>query len=152
MSGTKEITTGPARVARDVVEFRGHRMVRATHPTTIEVTTEEYLSEEGDCIIGVGATKGCAGLNLALKEGLRKRGAVVTVRVYVGGESFTVRGSGDPKLTLTDPHEIVIRRSDFTSGRTLAVGADVASRDMPREMVRLLKNPAMKGRLEVEVS
>lgn len=138
-------------VFRDLVEFRGHRMVRSTHPTTIEVTTEEYLTESGDCIIGVGASKGCAGLSTAVKEAIRRQGSRVRVRVVVDSLSFEVRAFGDPRLRLSDPHEMVIRRSDFASDRTLAIGADASSRDIPREIVRLLRNPDREGRMEIEV-
>ena len=138
-------------LATEVVEFRGHPMVRSSHPATIEVTTEEYLSENGECIIGVGANKGCAGLSRAVKERIQRGGSKVTLRVVVGAQSFVVEARGDPRLTLSDPHDLVVRKSEYISGRTLAVGADASSRDMPREMVRLLKNPATRGRLEIEV-
>ena len=135
----------------EVVEFRGHPMVRSSHPTTIEVTTEDYLSEDGECIIGVGANKGCSELSGALKERIRTDGSRVTLKVVVGDSSFMIRAYGDPRLTLSDPHDMVVRRSDYISGRTLAVKADASSRDLPRDMVRLLKNPATRGRLEIEV-
>jgi hypothetical protein len=126
-------------------------MVRSSHPTTIEITTEDYLTENGDCIVGVGASKGCSGLGVAVKNGLRKEGSRATFGIVVGGRLFEVKASGDPRLTLTDPHEMVIRKSDYASDRTVAVHADAGSRDIPREIVGLLKNPAMKGRLEIEV-
>jgi len=137
---------------KEMVEFRGHPLVRSFHPTTIEVTTEDYLTENGDCIIGVGASKGCAQLNARLKESIRGKGANMVIRIVVGTLSFEVKARGDPRLSLSHPHDIVIRKSDFVSDRTLAVRADVASRDIPREMVRLLKNPATVGRLEIEVA
>jgi uncharacterized protein len=138
-------------LAREVVDFKGHPMVRSSHPTTIEITTEDYLTESGDCIIGVGAAKGCAGLSSAVKERLMVEGSRVTLTVAAGGQSFVIRARGDPRLTLTDPHEMVVRKSDYISGRTLAVRADASSRDLPREIVRLLKNPATTGTLEIEV-
>ncbi len=135
-----------------MVEFRGHPMVRASHPTTIEVTTEDYLTENGDCIIGVAASKGCAQLDSRVKEGLRREGSKVSIRIVVGDQSFRVSARGDPRLGLSHPHDMVIRKSDFVSDRTLAVRADAASRDMPRQMVRLLKDRATVGRLEIEVT
>ena len=138
--------------ARGVVEFRGHRMVRGTHPNTIEVTTEEYLTESGDCVIGVGASSGCAGFGTALKESLRRREAAVRLRISARSLSFELKAKGDPRLTLSDPHEIVVRRSGFISGRTAAVNADAAARDIPRELIRLLKDPGTRGRLEIEVA
>ncbi len=46
---------------------------------------------------------------------------------------------------------MVIRRSRFTSDRTLAVGASAAARDIPRSIVSKLKNAETVGALEIEV-
>jgi len=140
------------RVVREVISFRGHPMVRSSHRTTIEVTTEDHLTPSGDCIIGVAASKGCAQLDPRTKEALRRSGSSVRMTISVGGRSFVVKAEGDPRLELTNPHDIVIRRSDFASDRTLAVHADSASKDIPREIVRLLRNPDTIGRLEIEVT
>lgn len=126
-------------------------MVRSTHPTTIEITTEEYLTENGDCIIGVGAAKGCAELDESIKEGLRKMDTPVTLRILAGDQTFQVNARGDPRLGLSHPHDMVIRKSDFISERTLAVHADSAAIGIPRRMVRLLRDPKTVGRLEIEV-
>jgi hypothetical protein len=135
----------------EVISFRGHPLVRSAHPTTIEVTTEDHLTEKGDCIIGVAASKGCAQLDPRVKEALRRKETRVAIRIIVGERSFEVAAAGDPGLELSHPHDMVIRKSDFVSDRTLAVHADAASKDIPREMVRLLRNPATTGRLEIEV-
>ena len=126
-------------------------MVRSTHPTTIEVTTEEHLTEKGDCIVGVGASKGCAGLDQRVKEKLRIEGARVTLKLVVGDETFELKARGDPRLELSHPHDIVIRKSDFVSDRTLVVGAEAAARQVPRNMVAMLRDPETRGRLEIEV-
>ncbi|MDG6953622.1 MAG: DUF371 domain-containing protein [Nitrososphaerota archaeon] len=139
------------RKPKDVVTFRGHPKVLSEHPTTIEVTTEGHLSERGDCIVGVSADKGCLGLNPEVKQGLRKTGTPVSVRIVVGGLSYLVAAQGDSRLKLTDPQDIVIRKSDFVSERTLALRADSSARDLPREMIRALRDPETKGRLEIEV-
>ncbi len=127
-------------------------MVSSLHPTTIEVTTEEFLTENGDCIVGVGAAKGCAGLDARVKEALRRRGAMVKLRIVVGPLLFSIMASGDPRLQLSHEHDMVIRKSDFISDRTLAIRADAAAKDISREMVNLLRNPDTVGRLEIEVA
>ena len=76
---------------------------------------------------------------------------MVTIRLVVGTLSFSIRASGDPRLQLSHEHDMVIRRSDFISDRTLAIRADSAAKDIPREMVNLLRNPTTVGRLEIEV-
>ena len=127
-------------------------MVRSAHPTTIEVTTEDHLTPRGDCIVGVGASVGCAQLDAQFKELLRRKGSRVTIRLFVGRYAFEVKAEGDPRLELSHPHDIVIRKSDYVSDRTLAVNADASARDIPREIVQRLKNPDTVGRLEIEVA
>ena len=141
-----------SRKAMSVVTFRGHPMVRSAHPTTIEVTTEDHLTPRGDCIVGVGASAGCAQLDARLKDGLRRKGVGVTIRLLVGPYAFEVKAEGDPRLLLSHPRDIVIRKSDYVSDRTLAVNADAAARDIPREIVRQLKNPKTVGMLEIVVA
>jgi uncharacterized protein len=133
------------------VTFRGHPMVRSLHPTTIEVTTDEHLTVNGDCILGVAADKGCAGLSEAVREALKVDGAPVTIKLVAGSLSFSVRASGDARLELTHPADMVLRKSDFISDRTLAVRADAAAKDLPRNLVDALKDPRTVGYLEIEV-
>jgi uncharacterized protein len=133
------------------VLFRGHPLVSSAHPTTIEVTTERHLTERGDCIIGVGASKGCSMLGEELKMAIRQEAARVRVKISAGRESFVVNARGDPRLALAHPSDIVIRRSGFVSDRTLAVGASAAARDIPRSMVDLLRRPETVGVLDIEV-
>lgn len=136
---------------KETVSFKGHRMVRSTHPTTIEITTEEHLTEQGDCIIGVGADKGCSGIDPRVRHGIRTPGAAVKLTIQVGGESYGLTARGDAGLSLSHPHDIVVRKSDFLSDRTLAVGSSASARDLPRKMVRLLQDPAAQGTLVIEV-
>lgn len=133
------------------IGFRGHPMVLALHPTTIEVTTDSHLTRKGDCIIGVRSDAGCAGLSQRTKKALRRDGARVVIRFVVGDESFVVSARGDSRLTLTHPHDIVIRKSDFVSDRTLAVGASAAAKDIPRSMVEVLRGEGTTGYLEIGV-
>jgi hypothetical protein len=140
-----------SHVLKETVTFRGHPMVRALHPTTIEVTTEEHLTARGDCIIGVGADKGCEQLSGDVKGAIRNAATRIRIRIIAGGLQFVVRARGDPGLELSNPHEMVVRRSAFLSERTLAVHADFAARDIPRPLIRMLARPETVGRLEIEV-
>lgn len=139
------------KAAREKIGFMGHPMVLARHPTTIEITTESHLTKRGDCIIGVGSDRGCAGLSQETKASLIRDGARVRLRFVVGEQSFVVKARGDSRLTLTHPHDIVVRRSSFVSDRTLAVGADAAAKDIPKSMVEALSRGAC-GFLEIEVT
>jgi len=141
----------PSQEVVERIRFHGHPMVRSLHPTTIEITTEEHLTERGDCIVGVGAAKGCSQLSETLKTALRSDQARVTIRILVDNESFELTAEGDKGLELSNPHDIVIRKSRFTSDRTLAVDASAAAKDIPKSIVSKLKNPQTVGTLEIEV-
>ncbi len=141
-----------AATLRDRVRFHGHPMVRALHPRTVEVTTDEHLTEQGDCIVGVGADKGCLGLDEGVKSALGTDGASVTIRILAGGETFVIRAVGGSGLRLSHPTDIVVRTTGFASDRTLALYADVAARDMPRAMVTALRDESQIGYLEIEVA
>ncbi|MDA4125245.1 MAG: DUF371 domain-containing protein [Thaumarchaeota archaeon] len=142
----------PVEIQTETVLFRGHPMVSSLHPTTIEVTTEEHLTPRGDCIIGVGASKGCAGLSEPFKQAIRRRGSKVTFILRAGEERFQFTAQGDPSLTLSHPRDIVIRKSRFTSDRTIALGAAAAARDIPARLVACLRDPRTIGALEIQVS
>ena len=121
------------------IPFKGHHNIQATHRTTTEITVDSSLSVQGDCIVGVSAGCGCAGLPDDLKTALRNPATRVRVAISVGENEFVITGRGDPNIDLKHPADIVIRKSRFTCPRTLAVGCDVASIDMPRRMVRDLR-------------
>jgi len=66
----------------------------------------------------------------------------ITMVLEVEGLSFSCTGRGDPGLTYTHPRDMVARRSSYTCGRTLMVGADKAAVDLPREMLEALRRGA----------
>lgn len=134
------------------IPFYGHENVRALHPRTIEITTETDLTLQGDCIVGINADCGCNGIPKELKQKIQEKDSKVTITIMVNGESFTVTGRGHPDLKLENPHDIVIRTSDYLCPRTLAVGCDFASNDIPRSIVRLLRDPKTKGMFVIEVT
>lgn len=129
---------------QDEVIFYGHPNVQSFHGRTVEITREEHLTLKGDCIIGVRASKACHDID----EPLRKRlmtDCRVKIEILVGSLAYEIVGSGDSRLTLTNKHDIVIRKTNFVCPRTLSVKCDKASSDISREIVELLKDPATKG-------
>jgi len=42
---------------REVIRARGHEHVAATHESTFEVTTDDWLTPAGDCIVGIEADR-----------------------------------------------------------------------------------------------
>lgn len=58
----------------------------------------------------------------------------------VGDVAEEIRGFGHPDLELSDPDEMVFRKSEFISPRTVFVRADRSASDLPREFVEMLRN------------
>jgi hypothetical protein len=136
----------------EVIVAKGHENIRATHETTLEITMEEHLSERGDCIVAVGASKAGVDLNAKFREALRKRNARLTILIEAGGVTERVNAHGSPRLILTHPTDLVVRKSDYVCSRTLAVRADKAAKHLSRELVEKLKNPKEKAKITLTVS
>lgn len=134
------------------IPFFGHANVRAFHPRTIEITTEPDLTLQGDCIVGVSSVCGCKEIPNDLKRKLQRSESKVTITIQVGEEKFVIEGRGHDDLKLENPHDIVIRKSNFVCPRTLAVDCDKASDDMPRKMIKKLQDPKTKGLFVIEVT
>ena len=125
--------------AQETVVCRGHPLVLGTHPTTFEVTCEEHLTENGNCIVGIAADKGCAGLSAVFRELLAHDDAVLTTRLACGGETVEVRAHGAARMTLDHPRDMVWRRSTFVCGRTIGILSDVVAAGLPRKLTENLK-------------
>jgi len=136
-------------VKEEIIAY-GHPNITANHKTTFEITKEENLGKEGDCIIGVKANKACKDLSEEFKNGL-KEGKKVEIKIEVEGISDKIIAFGSPALKLSDEKSIVIRKSDFIDKRTLAILADKAACDIKREIIEKMKNPQTKMRILLEI-
>ncbi len=132
---------------------RGHENVLATHKTTFEVTKEATLTKRGDCILAVKSTRATADLPFEFKEAARKKDAQITVTIKAGELEETVKAKGNPKLQFTHSTDLVVRKSGYVCGRTLAIRADKAASDFSRKLVEKMKDPnqEVKVTLAVEV-
>jgi len=125
--------------------------VLATHKTTFEITRETFLSERGNCIIAVSADKALTDLSFKFKEGLRRENAKVSILIEVGTVKESINAFGSPKLILSHPKDIVVRKSSYICTRTLAINADKAAFDLSRKLVKKLKNPKQKVKITLVV-
>lgn len=127
-------------VYKDRVTARGHQAIRALHPTTFELTKDSYLTEKGDCIIGVDLDKGVSELNSDLKNALRKNTSVVILILRVDNITDVVLAQGHEGLVLGSDRKIIVRRSSYIDPATLAVNANKSSRSLRRDLVEKLRN------------
>lgn len=145
------ILTNPGVISlvQDDVNFCGHNNVLSRHKKSIEITRESKLTLKGDCIIGVSSNKGCSNLNQRLRHQLRKESTLVKMEIIVDNMSFVIFGRGDCRLTISDPEDIVIRKSRFCCPRTLSVSCDKAASDIPHNIATKFKDPETRGLLRI---
>ncbi len=119
----------------------GHRNVVAEHKTTLELTSQDFLTRQGTCIIGVRTGLTLKTLDNGIKELVRSADTEIRLRLTADGLTDEVVGHGSPGLTYEDSMSMVARTSDFECGRTIMVGADKAASDIRRDLVEKLRQP-----------
>lgn len=124
--------------AQEIVRCRGHPLILGSHPTTFEVTCEDHLTKNGNCILGIAADKGCAGLSPAFKAVLAHDDAVLITRLACEGIVVDVRSHGSSQFTLDHPTDMVWRKSPFVCGRTIGIQSDRVALTLPRELIATL--------------
>ena len=119
----------------------GHINVMATHHSTLEFTKDKDLTKRGDCIVGVNA-------DFSYEEILKLREKdEIIIKIMIGGLEDIVKARVNKNFD--HKHEIVIRKKDFLSDRTLGIYADKAAIDLDRRIVEKLKDPNAKAMVEI---
>ena len=85
------------------------------------------------------------------RKAQEKLGAQITIMIEAGELKETVKAKGSPQLQFTHPTDLVVRKSSYVCGRTLAIGADKAAIDFSRELVEKLKDPNQKVKVTLIV-
>ncbi len=126
----------------EVVRARGHEHVDATHSSTLELTSDDFLTPAGDCIVGIGADRVPAEFDPAFVSACQNTEAAIECVLEAGGHRDVITGRGDPKLSFTDDRSLVCRTSTYVDDRTVIVDADAAAADLDRDLVRALADGA----------
>jgi hypothetical protein len=133
---------------QEVIHAEGHENVSAEHASTFEVTTDDFLTPAGDCILGIEADRAPADFDPEFVAACQHEDATITAtfEVETDGEtpkhSQTVTGRGDPDLTFESDRSAVGRTSDYVDDRTVVVGAAFAAEGFDRELVGALAEGA----------
>ena len=122
----------------EVIRCHGHANIRGLHRTTFEITREDELSLQGDCIVGVCSDKGAADLSDDFCSLLADDAAILTTRLQAGDITCDILSHGSREMTLDHLTDLVWRRSNFVCGRTIGIGSDYVARTLPRELIGLL--------------
>ncbi|NJE07714.1 DUF371 domain-containing protein [Thermococcus sp. M39] len=133
---------------KETIHCYGHKNVKATHKSTLEITREDFLTPKGDCIICIKADKALRDLSDEFKKAL-KSGKKIRIRIVVDDLVDEIIASGDECLTFENDVSMVIRKSTYVDGRTLAIKANKAAKDIDRRIIEKLKNPNQKAIIEL---
>ena len=126
----------------ELVTATGHENVRAEHASTFEVTTEDFLTPAGDCILGVDADRSPADFSEQFVQAAKDETARITATFEAAGMTVEISGRGDPGLTFENEVSMVGRTSDYVDDRTIMVGASAAATDLDRDFVQALADGA----------
>ncbi|ELZ09740.1 hypothetical protein C478_16212 [Natrinema thermotolerans DSM 11552] len=126
----------------EVIHARGHENVTAEHASTFEVTTDDYLTPAGDCILAIEADRAPADFDPDFVTACQDSNATITVTLEAGGHTASVTGRGDPDLEFTNERSAVGRTSDYVDDRTIVNSAEFAAEGFDRDLVAALSDGA----------
>jgi hypothetical protein len=138
-------------VVTEVISASGHINVRSTNRTTFEITKDRHLTRRGDCVIVVGATKAAVDLNAKFKDAARSEHARMMITIEADGEVEVVNAWGNAQLSFTHLTDLVVRKSDYICGRTLAIRADKAAKDLSRKLIEKIRDPNQKVEITLTI-
>lgn len=120
------------------ITAQGHENVTAEHASTFEVTSDDYLTPAGDCILAIEADRVPAEFDDAFVAACQDTNAEITVRVAAGGFEDSFVGYGHPDLTFESDRSLVCRTSEYIDERTVAINMDGSAADFDRQLVSAL--------------
>ncbi len=132
------------------ITCHGHENILSTHKSTLEFTTDSFLTSTGDCIIGVKSSLNLRNLPDEFKDKIRSENSRIRIILQIGEKKEEINGFGHSSLQLSDSRAIIVRKSSFVCPKTLAINADKAACDISTDIINLLKNP--KTELKVSIS
>ena len=127
----------------------GHSNVTSLHRSTWQLTKDLEISDQATCIIGINSSSACEDLPEWLKDGLRN-GKKVKIELEV--EELTHSGYfyGSKSLKLTNAIDMVFRKSEFVSDRTVGHRCSFSAFEIPDNIKAKLQNP--ETRISVKLS
>ena len=124
------------------VTAQGHEHVSAEHESTFELTTDDFLTPAGDCILGIEADRSPADFDPEFITACQDPDATIRATIDVGDLTETITGRGHPDLSFDNDRSMVGRTSTYVDDRTIMVEAEKAAADLERELVMALADGA----------
>ncbi|MBP2142895.1 hypothetical protein J2127_000036 [Methanococcus voltae] len=123
---------------------KGHKNVKSTHKSTLEITKEDYLTPAGDCIVAINSSMAINDLPEEFKEQLKQGKSLKitlecknnkTNEIYID----TIISKGSKDLILNHDTDMVIRKSTHICPRTLSINADKSAKNLNRDLINCLE-------------
>ncbi len=126
----------------EVLTAQGHENVSGTHGSTLEVTSDNYLTPAGDCILAVEADRVPSAFDSSFVDACQHEEATITLTLETADHTEQVEARGDPDLTFESDRSLVVRTSEYVDDRTVAVDAEKAATDIDRDLISALAEGA----------
>ncbi|MFB6202084.1 MAG: DUF371 domain-containing protein [Halorhabdus sp.] len=120
------------------IRATGHEHVTAGHESTLELTSDDYLTPAGDCIVGIEADRVPAEFDVAFVEACQDYATTITATLSTSEHEVEITGRGHPELSFDSGRSLVIRTSEYVDDRTVMIDADTAAADLDRDLVDAL--------------
>ena len=129
----------------------GHPNIRASHKTTLEFTKEKDVSLKGDCIAGVNADFEADKIKDFIRKSKdEKKDKKVMIKIETPYKKIHEVLEAVLNQKFSGVNEVVIRKTDFISERTLAVSSDKAAIDLSRELIKFLNERDNKIKITLQ--
>tara|TARA_Y100000034_G_C6850797_1_gene385982 strand:+ start:79 stop:462 length:384 start_codon:yes stop_codon:yes gene_type:complete len=109
---------------------KGHKNILSLHRNTLEFTKDKDITLQGDCIIGVNSN--FKDVSNILKYNKIKM--ILETSNYKDEVIFEINKE------FNDNREIVIRKTNFISSRTLGIKSNKAAKDLNKDLIDELKD------------
>ena len=122
----------------------GHPNILATHRTTLEITKDSELTTRGNCVVAVAADFSLERIRELIQNCDR-----IKLTITVAGMKDEITAA--PNRSYSSDTELVLRKGDFLSDRTLGTRACKAAADLKRGMIDALKSGNMAATITIDV-
>jgi uncharacterized protein len=119
----------------------GHPNILGTHKTTLEFTKDKDITLNGNCIIGVKADFELSELKKFIGKISNKK---ITITIETMDKKIKEIIAAELNPSFECENEIVIRKTDFVSDRTIGISADKAAFELSRKLISYLKQKESK--------
>jgi|SaaInlStandDraft_4_1057021.scaffolds.fasta_scaffold29361_3 uncharacterized protein len=120
----------------------GHKNILSLHQNSLEFTKDKDLTLNGDCIVGVNSDFKLNEIKSLIKE-------YDTIKIRIISDDLIEEIMCNVNKNFNSDHEIVVRRSNFISDRTLGINADKSSFEINRKIINKLKDSSNIVKVEI---